>query len=102
LSLAQKLEGTGVHSQVVLPGATRTEIWERSGKSVDALPVEWVMEVEDLVDAALVGLDKGETVTIPSLADEGQWVRYEEARLALAPNLSSRDVAERYRVAQAA
>jgi short-subunit dehydrogenase len=102
LSLAQKLEGTGVHAQVVLPGATRTEIWERSGKSVDALPVEWVMEVDDLVDAALVGLDKGEIVTIPPLADEGQWVRYEEARLALAPNLSSRSVAARYRVAQAA
>jgi hypothetical protein len=49
------------------------------------------------VDAALVGLDKGEVVTIPPLADEGQWTAYNEARLAMAPNLSRSEVAERYR-----
>ena len=43
------------------------------------------MDVEDLVDAALVGLDKGEVVTIPPLADEGLWIAYNEARLAMAP-----------------
>jgi short-subunit dehydrogenase len=102
LSLAQQFEGTSVHAQAVLPGATRTEIWERSGKDIGSFPADWVMEVEDLVDAALVGLDKGETVTIPPLADEAQWIRYDEARRALAPNLSRRDVAARYRVAQAA
>ena len=30
------LEDTGVHVQAVLPGATRTEIWQRSGKDIDA------------------------------------------------------------------
>ncbi len=55
------------------------------------------MDVEDLVDAALVGLDKGEVVTIPPLADEGLWIAYNEARLAMAPNLSQREVADRYR-----
>ncbi len=56
-----------------------------------------VMEVDDLVDAALVGFDKGETVTIPPLADEGQWEALQAARLAMGPGLSKRDVAERYR-----
>jgi uncharacterized protein len=97
LSLAERVRDTGVHVQVVLPGATRTEIWERSGKDVDALAPGMVMDVGDLVDAALVGLDKGETVTIPPLADEGLWVAYEGARRALAPHLSRREVAERYR-----
>ncbi|WP_157217734.1 SDR family NAD(P)-dependent oxidoreductase [Flavisphingomonas formosensis] len=101
-SLAAQLEGKGVRVQVVLPGATRTEIWERSGKDVNSFPPEIVMEVGDLVDAALAGLDKGETVTIPPLADEGQWTRLTEARLAMAPNLSRREVATRYRVALAA
>ena len=45
LWLAHALADKGVHVQAVLPGATRTEIWERSGKSLDAMPAEMVMEV---------------------------------------------------------
>lgn len=97
IALAEKVRNAGVHVQAVLPGATRTEIWQRSGKDVDALLPGKVMDVNDLVDAALVGLDNGETVTIPPLADEEQWTTYNNARLALGPNLSSRDVARRYR-----
>lgn len=96
--LAQELGGYGVQVQAVLPGATRTEIWERSGKDVDAFPAEMVMDAGDLVDAALVGLDRGETVTIPPLADVTGWDTLNAARLALAPHLSRREVAERYRV----
>lgn len=98
-NLAAKTRESGVHVQAVLPGATRTEIWERSGKNVDDFPADWVMTVDDLVDAALAGLDKGEEVTIPPLADEQQWIAYDEALTAMMPNLSRRDVAERYRVA---
>jgi uncharacterized protein len=57
-----------------------------------------VMEAADLVDAALVGLDRNEVVTIPPLPDEAQWTAFNEARLAMGPNLSNRAVAERYRV----
>jgi hypothetical protein len=49
-----------------------------------------------------VGLDRQETVTIPPLADEAQWTAYNEARLALAPHLSRREVAGRYRETVAA
>jgi hypothetical protein len=55
------------------------------------------MEVGDMVDAALTGLDRRETVTIPALADEDQFTAMQQARLAMAPNLSKRDVAPRYR-----
>ena len=58
--LALDVAGASVRVQAVLPGATRTEIWERSGKDVDALLPGKVMAVDDLVDAALVGLDRGE------------------------------------------
>jgi short-subunit dehydrogenase len=88
-----------VRVQAVLPGATRTEIWERSGKDVDAFPAEWVMDVNDLVDAALVGLDRGEEVTIPPLADEALWTAYEDARAAMKGQLSQREPAARYREA---
>ena len=94
--LAQALADKGVRVQAVLPGLTRTEIWSRVGKDIDAFPREMIMSVDDMVDAALVGLDRGETVTIPSLPDEGQWTALTDARLALWPNLSRRQVAGRY------
>ena len=102
LALANSLREQGVHVQAVLPGATRTEIWERSGKDIDAFPADMVMDAGDLVDAALMGLDRREDVTIPPLADEAQWTAMQQARLAMAPGLSRREVAARYRVAETA
>ena len=101
-NLAQRVRDKGVRVQAVLPGATRTEIWERSGKDVDSFPAEWVMDVNDLVDAALVGLDRGEEVTIPPLAEEELWTAHEDARQAMKGKLSRREPALRYREAVAA
>lgn len=101
-SLRQELAGTGVEVQVVLPGATATDFWRKSGKPVEQLPQQIVMSAEDMVDAALAGLDQGEFVTIPALADAGQWQTYEAARQAMAPNLSRAEPAARYAVATAA
>ena len=95
LKLALDLKDTGVRVQAVLPGATRTEIWEHAGKDVDKLPA--VMEVDELVDAALAGFDRRETVTIPPLPDERQWTAFESARKAMIPNFSQARAAERYR-----
>jgi short-subunit dehydrogenase len=96
--LAHELgEHSPIRVQAVLPGATRTEIWERSGQDLAAFPADWIMAVDDLVDAALLGFDRGETVTIPPLADESAWTALNAARLALAPQLSRREVAPRYR-----
>jgi short-subunit dehydrogenase len=96
-SLAVVLEPKGIRVQAVLPGATRTEIWARSGKDIDAFPAEMIMDVDDLVDAALAGFDAGETVTIPPLADVSLWTTLTDARLAMGPHLSRRDVATRYK-----
>ncbi len=97
-SMQAELQGSGVRIQAVLPGATRTEIWGRAGVDPDSLPPERVMGVDDLVDAALAGLDQGEAITIPSLPDAADWQRFEAARLALAPNLSRNTPATRYGV----
>jgi short-subunit dehydrogenase len=101
-AMTANLSEQGVYTQAVLPGATRTEIWARSGKDVDAFPEGFVMAVDDLVDAALVGFDRREAVTIPPLPDEGQFVAMQQARAAMHPNLSKSAVAERYREAVAA
>jgi short-subunit dehydrogenase len=87
----------GVYVQAVLPAATRTEIWERSGRDVNALA--GVMDVEELVDAALVGFDRRETVTIPPLPEAGQWAAFEAARTAMLPNFRQEHPAQRYSAA---
>jgi uncharacterized protein len=90
----------GVRLQVVLPGATRTEFFNRLGVSIDSrFPPEMIMDATDLVDAALAGFDRGELVTIPSLPDVRDWERFVAARLALEPNLSHSKPAARYRLA---
>jgi short-subunit dehydrogenase len=96
-SLNAELDGTGVRLQAVLPGVTRTEIWERSGIDATQIPAEMVMEAGEMVDAALSGLDQGELVTIPSLPDAGDWDKFVAARHVLAPNLSKSQAAARYK-----
>jgi len=95
-ALKHELEGTGVTVQAVLPGATATPFWDKSGRPIEALPSEIVMSAEDMVDASLAGLDRHEVVTIPALPDSADWEKYDAARKALGPNLSHRKPAARY------
>ncbi len=46
------------------------------------------MTTENLVDAALSGLDQGELVTIPALPDKAEWDRFEAARRDMSTRLS--------------
>jgi short-subunit dehydrogenase len=92
--LAQELGPKGVYIQAVLPATTRTEIWDHVGADVSAMSN--VMEVGDLVDAALVGFDRRELVTIPPLHDIGQWDAFDGARKAMLGNLANALPAERY------
>jgi short-subunit dehydrogenase len=101
-SLHTELGKSGVTFQAVLPGATRTEIWERTGTKADDLSPEMLMEVDEMVDAALAGLDLGELVTIPSLPNIADYQSYDAARLHLGPNLSRNHAADRYKVAAVA
>jgi short-subunit dehydrogenase len=96
-ALTKELTENGVTIQTVLPGAVRTEIWERAGTDISRLPPERVMELDEMVDAALKGLDMGERITIPSLPDAQDLADAEAARLKLAPNLSRNHAAARYR-----
>lgn len=96
-ALQVELKPHGVRVQAVLPGATRTEIWERAGRSLESLPAEILMDADEMVDAAIAGLDQGELVTIPSLPDAGEWAAFTAARLKLAPNLSRNAAAARYK-----
>lgn len=96
-SLAAETAGRGLRLQAVLPGLTRTEIFERAGHDIGSLDAEMVMDVEEMVVAALAGLDQRELVTIPSLPEAARWEALLAARAALGPDLSHRHAAPRYR-----
>jgi short-subunit dehydrogenase len=98
-SLHHELAGNNIRIQAVLPGATATDFWGKTGLPYEKLPESIVMSAEDMVDAALVGLDRGERVTIPSLHNGEEWVRFEAARLAISQQFGNTAPASRYRVA---
>jgi short-subunit dehydrogenase len=81
--LQAELAGSAVQVQVVLPAATATEIWDQSGVPLSHFASGTVMRTEDLVDAALLALDQGDTSTWPSVADPALVERYEASRMAL-------------------
>jgi short-subunit dehydrogenase len=95
-SLFKNVKDTGVQVQAVLPGATRTEFWDRAGLPVHHIPEANVMSAEDCVDASMAAFDQKELVTIPALPDATLWNNYEQSRLALYPFLSSKEAASRY------
>lgn len=96
LSQALQLElgPSGVYIQAVLPAATRTEIWERGGRDPNKIPN--MMNVEALVDAALVGFDRKEAITIPPLHEAEQWDQFDAARRAMLPGYAQAQPAPRY------
>jgi short-subunit dehydrogenase len=99
-SLVHELADKGIRAQAVLPGATATEFWDIAGLPVHELPPQIVMSADDMVDAALAGLDLGESVTIPSLPNQAEWDRYDAARRAMSSKLSSTIPAPRYNIRQ--
>lgn len=102
LSLQSELADRNIRVQAVLPGATATEFWGIAGTPLEHVPSEIVMSAEDMVDAAVAGLDLGERITIPSLPDARDWEAYEAARQKLMPNLSRNVPAARYGVERSA
>jgi short-subunit dehydrogenase len=96
--LQQELAETGVKVQLVLPASTATELWDGSGVPLSALNKESVMTTENMVDAALAGLDQGESITWPSVADASLWEKYDAARSALFASTQAGTPAPRYKI----
>ncbi len=99
-SLRHELAEKGVQIQVVLPGGTQTGFFATAGTPISEMTEERrasLMTTDDLVDAALAGLDLGEFVTLPSLQDIEEWNAYESARQKMIPHLRNASPADRYR-----
>jgi short-subunit dehydrogenase len=100
-SLHNELADKGIRIQVVLPPGTKSNFFNVAGIPIETMTEErraTLMSTEDVVDAALAGLDLGEFVTLPSLTRIERWSAYEAARQELIPGLRSATPAERYKV----
>ncbi|WP_434460629.1 SDR family NAD(P)-dependent oxidoreductase [Serratia plymuthica] len=93
--MSLELSPKGIYVQAVLPAGTYTEIWERAG--IDISNSSKMMEVGELVDAALVGFDRRELVTIPPLHNAARWDALDTARQALLSDIKQAEAAERYK-----
>jgi len=78
--VAEEAREDGVLVQAVLPAGTITDFYETAGVSIDNFDQSVFMTAEQLVDAGLAGMDRGEQVTLPSVQDESLWTKYDEAR----------------------
>lgn len=92
-----ELSPKGVYVQAVLPAGTYTELWDRAGIDISNYPA--MMKVDDLVDAALIGFDRRELVTIPPLQNAARWDALDTTRQVLLSDLNQTQVAERYKSA---
>ncbi|MGT3339335.1 SDR family NAD(P)-dependent oxidoreductase [Yersinia enterocolitica] len=90
-----ELSAKGIYVQAVLPAGTYTEIWDRAG--IDISNSAKFMEVGELVDAALVGFDRRELVTIPPLHNAARWDTLDSSRQALLSDIKQDEAAERYK-----
>lgn len=59
--LQEAVAGSNVIVQLVIPAVDATGIWDKGGFPLSALDEATIMTAEDCVDAALAGLDQGET-----------------------------------------
>jgi hypothetical protein len=68
-ALREELRGTGVRMQALCPGGTHTEIFDRAGVDVSALPSFVWMEPEAVVEESLAALERGTSVCVPGIGN---------------------------------
>jgi short-subunit dehydrogenase len=95
--LDEELKSEGLRVMVVCPGVVATEFHERQGLDLSAVPR---MSAEDVVTAALRGLELGEVVCAPGVEDGALLDAVIQADLA-AFGGQSPDLATRYRALDA-
>jgi len=88
-----RYRGRGVSVTAVAPGFTRTEFHERMGVSTSGVPAPLWLDVRDLVRLALRDIDRGRSVSIPTLRYKviAGLARVLPARVAAAGSLAPND-----------
>ena len=95
-ALQAELASTNILVQLVTPAATVSEIWDVQGFPLSNLDPSIVMSTEDMVDAALAGLERKEKITAPSVQDEALVSKYFDAASTLFAASQTGQPAPRY------
>lgn len=93
-ALAAELQGKPVRVMVCCPGIVATEFHTVQGMDLSKLPR---MSAEDVVQAALAGFARGETVCVPGLEDPSMLERMLDSQKALLGAAQKIQIASRYR-----
>ncbi len=96
--LANELEGSGVRLQALCPGVVQTEFHQQVGIDPTSYPASIVMTPEDVVEASLLGLARGEVICMPALDDPGLLAQVDESQRQLFEQSRTGRLAERYRL----
>ena len=91
--LASEVAATGVRLQVVCPGVVKTEFHTRQNLDMSHMPR---LESEQIVQASLLALERGEIVCIPTLEDPDLLQRRDQAEIELLMSGMRPQLAERY------
>lgn len=78
---------------MVCPGVVKTEFHTRQQMDVSHMPR---LEPEQVVQASMLALDRGELVCIPTLDDADLLLRHDEAEIAILTAGMRPKLAERY------
>lgn len=76
--LALEIKDSGVRLQVVCPGVVRTEFHTRQNMDMSGRPR---LEPEQVVQASLIGLERGELVCLPSVEESDKLQRHDDAEI---------------------
>jgi hypothetical protein len=95
-SLQMEYADSPIRIQAVLPGPIRTEFFSAQGLSDEVFPASAFITADALVDAALDGLARGETITAPTLVSAELWDEIEAKHRAFLGSVVGGRVAERY------
>ncbi len=91
--LAMELRDTGVRLQVVCPGVVKTEFHTRQNMDMSHMPRT---EPEQVVQASMLALDRGEVVCIPTLEEADRLQRHDQAAMDVFMGGRQPMLAERY------
>ena len=78
LAVHKECAKSNIRGQAVLQGKTATDFWSGADTTLGQISKQMLMNPDDMVDAALAGVDQSELVTIPFLPDIADWEAYRQ------------------------
>jgi short-subunit dehydrogenase len=89
-----EIAGAGVRLQALCPGMVLTEFHERMGEAPPLIPP---MPVDEVIEASLLGLERGEVICAPPVEAADLIKQWQDAELRINEFAATNRLASRYR-----